>query len=68
MNTVLFDTQKVRLDLMKELLEVEQSAIQATDGETDVAVLAELGGKIRWLKGKLAFYTNGWHKVYKQQN
>lgn len=46
-----FDTQKVRLDLMKELLQVQEKAIQ----ETNVSVLTELAGKIRWLQGKLDF-------------
>jgi hypothetical protein len=57
MNTP-FDTQQVRLDLMKELLEVETQAISATEKETDVAILAELGGKIRWLKNKLQFLNS----------
>lgn len=53
--TTPFDTQKVRLDLMQELLQVEEQAIKATGEEDHVAILAELGGKIRWIKSKLKF-------------
>jgi hypothetical protein len=58
MNTTPFDTQQIRLDLMQELLQVEEEAIKATEYETDVSILAELGEKIRWLKNKLNFLNS----------
>jgi len=59
-----FNTQKVKLDLMKELLQTEEQAMKASDVQT----LNDLAGRIRWLKSKLSFYENGWHKVYQEQN
>src|SRR5689334_3065984 len=43
-----FDTQKVRLDLMQELLQVTEQASH----ETDVQAITELAQQARWLKGK----------------
>ena len=62
MTPTVFDTQKVRLDLMKELLQVEEQAIN----ETDVETIGELAGTIRWIKSKLAFLESAEYQTRKQ--
>lgn len=51
MTTTVFDTQRVCLDLMKELLKVKEQKERETDLETRV----KLERDERWLKNKLAF-------------
>jgi hypothetical protein len=63
MNTTPFDTQQVRLDLMKELLEVEEKVIN----EEDVEVITELAQVIRWLKNKLQFLESPIYQERKQK-
>jgi len=51
MNNGPFNTQKVKLDLMKELLQTEEQAMKTFDVET----LTRLANKIRWLTNKINF-------------
>lgn len=61
--TTVFDTQKVRLDLMQELLQIEEQAIK----ETDVSIISDLASQIRWIKSKLDFLGSPEYQKRKQQ-
>lgn len=61
--TTPFDTRKVRLDLMQELLQVEEKAVH----ETDVDIACKLLAHIRWIKSKLKFLESPEYRQRKQE-
>lgn len=60
MNTDLTTSQKIRIDLRARLRQAEQDNAAKPDLDTQYL--------IAWLRKKLSFFENGWHKVYEQQN
>lgn len=50
-NPTAFNTQKIKLDLMKELSQAEEQAKQTRDVKT----LSDLAHKMRWLTNKINF-------------
>lgn len=59
-----FDTQKIRLELAQEIIEVQEQAA----GEKDVEKLLDLAGKIQWLKNKLQFLGSSNYYERKMQS
>jgi hypothetical protein len=55
-----FDTQKIRIDLREQ--------IQQTEQEIEQKPSLDAQNLVGWLKSKLSFYENGWHRVYERQN
>ena len=50
-------TQKIRIDLQDQIEQAEQKQPSIENSRL-----------VQWLKSKLAFYEDGWHRVYDQQN
>jgi len=50
-------TQKIRIDLQDQIKQAEQKHPSIENSRL-----------VQWLKSKLSFYEDGWHRVYDQQN